>query len=766
MYLIEVIAFKSNPHQCILTLLFLCYNSYYICSCVASAGVKVTQGEVTGILKTSLSNEWTLAMARICIPASANVACSSISTPTNQAACDPQSIVATAGTFTGNAFAAYDFSDTSGTFVGNAFAAYDFSTAATAGTFTGNAFAAYDFATNGETLTVVVDGSDVVIVLGADFTTVGSAASGITIAGAAIAVDGSNLKITSASTGSSSSITIKATSGTHAKALFGVGASVTGVAVTAETLTVIVDESAVAIALSANFGDLASAASGITVAGATIIVDGSFLKITSASSGSGSSITIHPNSGTHAKALFGVGVSVTGAAITPETLTVVVDGTAVAIALHANFGDLASAASGITIAGATIVVDGSFLKITSASTGSTSTITIKATSGTHAKALFGVGASVTGIATNLCTFSAPVIAQTAGVAVSQGGVVKGTLKTTLSGVITSIVVQTASAVTVLDNVDVTIGTGGTATVLVHANIATATNNGATTSVVIQTVVGVPFNNSATILIGTGPGAAVLAGNIATATKTKSAATVSHVNIATATQASAPLPTPMISVTRSAADPERGYTWSVTFHATSTLYDPPNMLIDVTTMSGYKPSGTVQTVQNGIAPLAGTFRMMFRGNNHVWHGVATGLDTSIGGDQYMSLTSPPIPWNATAKEMEQALEAMGAVENVDVVRSSHMQQGGGYTWTVTFKTNQGSRAGWDATRYQTPYGLRLDNVGNLQPMQVDMTRLAGTERNVHVSYLYNTSTSPIWNDHKIGFHGKQKHFLLFFFDSST
>ena len=37
--------------------------------------------------------------------------------------------------------------------------------ATSSGTFTGDAFAAYDFATNGETLTIVVDGSDVVIVL-------------------------------------------------------------------------------------------------------------------------------------------------------------------------------------------------------------------------------------------------------------------------------------------------------------------------------------------------------------------------------------------------------------------------------------------------------------------------------------------------------------------------------------------------------------------------------------------------------------------------
>ena len=64
-----------------------------------------------------------------------------------------------------------------------------------------------------------------------------------------------------------------------------------------------------------------------------------------------------------------------------ETLTVIVDGSDVAIALNANIADLASAASGITIAGATIVVDGSYLKITSASTGTSSTITIKSDSG-------------------------------------------------------------------------------------------------------------------------------------------------------------------------------------------------------------------------------------------------------------------------------------------------------------------------------------------------------------------------------------------------
>ena len=78
-----------------------------------SAGVTVTQGSKTGTLKTALSNEWTLAVLNtptiaetagvtisqgsICSPASSNGACTSISAPANQAACDPQSIGSCAG---------------------------------------------------------------------------------------------------------------------------------------------------------------------------------------------------------------------------------------------------------------------------------------------------------------------------------------------------------------------------------------------------------------------------------------------------------------------------------------------------------------------------------------------------------------------------------------------------------------------------------------------------------------------------------------------
>lgn len=53
--------------------------------------------------------------------------------------------------------------------------------------------------------------------------------------------------------------------------------------------------------------------------------------------------------------MFGTGTVVSGTS-SAETLTVTVDGTDVAVVLNTNFTNVATAASGITIAGATIAV--------------------------------------------------------------------------------------------------------------------------------------------------------------------------------------------------------------------------------------------------------------------------------------------------------------------------------------------------------------------------------------------------------------------------
>ena len=110
----------------------------------------------------------------------------------------------------------------------------------------------------------------------------------------------------------------------------------------------------------------------------------------------------------------------------------------------------------------------------------------------------------------LAVLNAPVIAETAGVTVSQDGVAKGTLISTISGGATSITIETVSDVTILDSADVTIGS----TVLVHANINTATNNGATTQIIVQAAAGISFVTTADLVIGS---TTVALANVNTAT---------------------------------------------------------------------------------------------------------------------------------------------------------------------------------------------------------------------------------------------------------
>ncbi len=251
-----------------------------------------------------------------------------------------------------------------------------------------------------EILTVVVDGTEVATTLNANFVDVAAVASGISIAGATVAVDGGNyLKITSDTTGSSSSITIKSDSGTNAIALFGTGVAVDGIDSAVETLTVVVNGVDIPITLDTNFADVTAAANGISIAGASLSQEGNFLKITSDATGTSSTVAIKPNSGTNAKALFGVGIAVAGTS-DAETLHLILDGKDVAVLLDTNFADVAAAANLLKIPGATVTVNGNYLKITSEFKGSSSSVTIKSDSGTNAKACFGSGSSDSGITSN------------------------------------------------------------------------------------------------------------------------------------------------------------------------------------------------------------------------------------------------------------------------------------------------------------------------------------------------------------------------------
>ena len=276
--------------------------------------------------------------------------------------------------------ATVDCAGTRGKYTGAACAAYDFSVVATSGTYTGATLAAFDFSNGGsdttlnEDLIVTVDAADQTISLTSELASaiaVVAALSGLT--GAVASVDGTNVVITSTSTGISSTIAIGAGSGTNAAALFGSGTAVDGVDSTSEDLIVEVDGTAQTITLTDDIADAAGAAiaiddgragrrgDGVTgrdggilrnarLTGATAVELGGIVVITSLTVGPLSTIAIGSGSGANAAALFGVGAAVagtsssgtyTGATFTAfdfsnggsdatlnEDLTVIVDGAA------------------------------------------------------------------------------------------------------------------------------------------------------------------------------------------------------------------------------------------------------------------------------------------------------------------------------------------------------------------------------------------------------------------------------------------------------
>ena len=99
------------------------------------------------------------------------------------------------------------------------------------------------------------------------------------------------------------------------------------------------------------------------------------------------------------------------------------------------------------------------------------------------------------------------------ITVTQGSKT-GTLKTSLNGATTKILIETVSGVLFLTNENVVIGsTTGSSTTIASSNINSVLNNGATTKIIIQSLPAVSFTATNNIVIGS---TTILAGNIITA----------------------------------------------------------------------------------------------------------------------------------------------------------------------------------------------------------------------------------------------------------
>ncbi|RHX98888.1 hypothetical protein DYB36_014088, partial [Aphanomyces astaci] len=139
--------------------------------------------------------------------------------------------------------------------------------------------------------------------------------------------------------------------------------------------------------------------------------------------------------------------------------------------------------------------------------------------------------------------------------------------------------------------------------------------------------------------------------------------------------------PIRSVARSEPTIQNGYTWSITFSSSSTLFNINELQPAPVFLTGNQVLLTVTTVREGQAPLYGNFRL--------------GLGNEATVD---------IPVTAPDTTMKAALESLSQIKTVHVARSPQ-NPFGGYTWTVTFIE----------INTLTIYGLVLSNLGTLPPL---------------------------------------------------
>ncbi|KAL3663536.1 hypothetical protein V7S43_011423 [Phytophthora oleae] len=130
----------------------------------------------------------------------------------------------------------------------------------------------------------------------------------------------------------------------------------------------------------------------------------------------------------------------------------------------------------------------------------------------------------------------------------------------------------------------------------------------------------------------------------------------------------------------------GYEWKITFLAG---HVGPQELIQVSPSDSWAGNNAgigVKSVQKGLQPISGTFRVAF----------------SSGG---LSDSSPPLPHNISAIDMQTALETLVTIGAVSVSRSAN---GYGFNWVVTFLSefkNDISLLSVDGTELQGP-GVKI------------------------------------------------------------
>ena len=144
-------------------------------------------------------------------------------------------------------------------------------------------------------------------------------------------------------------------------------------------------------------------------------------------------------------------------------------------------------------------------------------------------------------------------------------------------------------------------------------------------------------------------------------------------------------------------------------------------IDISGLTGYGRIGTVTTDVPGEAPLSQRFGVSF-------------------GDDGPSTT---VPFDATAAQLQAALQELPSVDSASVERAGPFA-GNGYQWTVMVKRS----------RRRTRYGYVVDEGGNNSPIRgYTVGLLAGTNARVEVESVFGSEQADAYQRSKMGSSGE-------------
>ena len=144
---------------------------------------------------------------------------------------------------------------------------------------------------------------------------------------------------------------------------------------------------------------------------------------------------------------------------------------------------------------------------------------------------------------------------------------------------------------------------------------------------------------------------------------------------------------------------------------------------------------VHTARNGSNPVWGTFTLGFR---------ESGLLATPAHAGDAPARTPPLRFDASAADLERALEALGSVGDVEVTREGPRDDQGNL-WAVTFVE----------VRRHTRYGWVFDGMSNLEALVADDSHLHGTGARVEVGHREGGAGDyPHWAPKREGSFGEE------------